>query len=104
MEIMKSKEEVSLPCNHNSNYGNVILKDEGICISLRINNPFSNTVKGELIKYQDILKARYNKGFLSNGPNYTLKPPQFLKKLNKCCWPGDFTGVCRRVEFSYFSS
>jgi hypothetical protein len=41
--MMKKEEELSLPCNHNSNYGSVILKDEGVCISLRSNNPLSDT-------------------------------------------------------------
>ena len=75
------EEEISLPCNHNSNYGNVILKDEGVCISLRSNNPFSNTVKGELIKYRDILKARYNKGFLSKWPKLYIETATASKKI-----------------------
>ena len=79
--MMKPKEELSLPCNHNSNYGNVILKDEGVCISLRSNNPFSDTVKTELIKYQDILKARYNKGFLSKWPKLYIETAATSKKI-----------------------
>ena len=78
---MKPKEETSLPCNHNSNYGNIILKDEGVSISLRSSNPFSDSLKSELVKYQDIIKVHYDKGFLSNGPNYTSKLPQLLKRL-----------------------
>ena len=78
---MKPKEETSLPCNHNSNYGNVILKDEGVCISLRSNNPFSNTVKKEIIKYQDILKVRYNKGFLSKWPKLYIETATTSKKI-----------------------
>lgn len=78
---MKPKEEISLPCNHNSNYGNIILKDEGVCISLRSNNPFSNTVKRELIKYQDILKVRYNKGFLSKWPKLYIETAATSKKI-----------------------
>ena len=78
---MKPKEEISLPCNHNSNYGNVILKDEGVCISLRSNNPLSDTVKTELIKYQDILKARYNKGFLSKWPKLYIETAATSKKI-----------------------
>ena len=78
---MKPKKEISLPCNHNSNYGNIILKDEGVCISLRSNNPFSNTVKSELIKYQDILKARYNKGFLSKWPKLYIETATTSKKI-----------------------
>ena len=78
---MKPKEEISLPCNHNSNYGDVILKDEGVCISLRSNNPFSDTVKTELIKYQDILKARYNKGFLSKWPKLYIETASTSKKI-----------------------
>ena len=79
--MMKPKEELSLPCNHNSNYGNVILKDEGVCISLRSNNPLSDTVKTELIKYQDILKARYNKGFLSKWPKLYIETAATSKKI-----------------------
>ena len=78
---MKSKEEISLPCKHNSNYGNVILKDEGVCISLRSNNPFSDTVKMELIKYQDILKVRYDKGFLSKWPKLHIETATTSKKI-----------------------
>lgn len=79
--MMKPKEEISLPCNHNSNYGNVILKDEGVCISLRSNNPLSDTLKSELIKYQDILKARYNKGFLSKWPKLYIETAATSKKI-----------------------
>ena len=79
--MMKPKEEVSLPCNHNSNYGNVILKDEGVCISLRSNNPLSDTVKMELIKYQDILKVRYGKGFLSKWPKLYIETAATSKKI-----------------------
>ena len=79
--MMKPDEEISLPCNHNSNYGNVILKDEGVCISLRSNNPLSDTVKGELIKYQNILKARYNKGFLSKWPKLYIETATTSKKI-----------------------
>ena len=79
--MMKPKEEISLPCNHNSNYGNVILKDEGVCISLRSNNPLSNTVKMELIKYQDILKVRYDKGFLSKWPKLYIETATTSKKI-----------------------
>ena len=79
--MTKSKEEISLPCNHNSNYGNVILKDEGVCISLRSNNPLSNTVKMELIKYQDILKARYDKGLLSRWPKLYIETATTSKKI-----------------------
>ncbi|HEX3013873.1 MAG TPA: SHOCT domain-containing protein [Methanobacterium sp.] len=78
---MKPKEEISLPCNHNSNYGNVILKDEGVCISLRSNNPLSDTVKVELIKYQDILKVHYNKGFLSKWPKLYIETATASKKI-----------------------
>ena len=78
---MKPEEEISLPCNHNSNYGNVILKDEGVCISLRSNNPLSNTVKIELIKYQDILKVRYDKGFLSKWPELYIETAITSKKI-----------------------
>ncbi|MGB9978170.1 SHOCT domain-containing protein [Methanobacterium sp.] len=79
--MMKPKEEISLPCNHNSNYGNVILKDEGVCISLRSNNPLSNTVKMELIKYPDILKVRYDKGFLSKWPKLYIETVVTSKKI-----------------------
>ena len=79
--MTKPKEEISLPCNHNSNYGNVILKDEGVCISLRSNNPLSNTVKMELIKYQDILKVRYDKGFLSKWPKLYIETATTSKKI-----------------------
>ena len=78
---MKPEEEISLPCNHNSNYGNVILKDEGVCISLRSNNPLSDTVKTELIKYQDILKVHYNKGFLSKWPKLYIETAANSKKI-----------------------
>ena len=79
--MMKPKEEISLPCNHNSNYGNVILKDEGVCISLRSNNPLSDTVKMELIKYGDILKVRCNKGFLSKWPKLQIETAAASKKI-----------------------
>jgi hypothetical protein len=79
--MMKKEEEISLPCNHNSNYGNIILKDEGVCISLRSNNPFSDTVKSELIKYRDILKASYNKGFLSKWPKLYIETATTSKKI-----------------------
>jgi len=78
---MKPKEEISLPCNYNSNYGNVILKDEGVCISLRSNNPLSNAVKMELIKYQDILKVHYDKGFLSKWPKLYIETAATSKKI-----------------------
>ena len=78
---MKPKKEISLPCNHNSNYGSVILKDEGVCISLRSNNPLSDTVKSELIKYQDILSVRYNKGFLSKWPKLYIETAATSKKI-----------------------
>lgn len=65
---MKPKEETSLPCNHDSSYGNIILKDEGVSISLRSSNPFSDSLKSELVKYQDILRVLYDKGFLSKWP------------------------------------
>jgi len=79
--MMKPKEEISLPCNHNSNYGNVILKDEGVCISLRSNNPLSNTVKTELIKYQNILKVRYDKGIFSKWPKLYIETATTSKKI-----------------------
>ncbi len=79
--MMKPKEEISLPCNHNSNYGDVVLKDEGVCISLRSNNPFSNAVKMELIKYQDILKVRCDKGFLSKWPKLHIETATTSKKI-----------------------
>ena len=99
---MTGKEEPpGLPCNHDSKYGNVTLKNEGLCISLRSNNPFSDAVKNELIKYQDILNVHYDKGFLSKWPylhietvNFSRKVDinvadrdeliQFVDKLNKC--------------------
>ncbi len=79
--MMKPKEEISLPCNHNSNYGDVVLKDEGVCISLRSNNPLSNTVKMELIKYQDILKVRYDKGIFSKWPKLYIETATTSKKI-----------------------
>lgn len=79
--MMKKEEEISLPCNHNSNYGNVILKDEGLCISLRSNNPLSDTVKSELIKYQDILNVRYGKGLLSKWPKLNIETAANSKKI-----------------------
>lgn len=79
--MMKKEEEISLPCNHNSNYGNVILKDEGVCISLRSNNPLSDTVKSELIKYQDILNVRYGKGLLSKWPKLNIETAANSKKI-----------------------
>jgi len=79
--MMKKEEEISLPCNHNSNYGNVILKDEGLCISLRSNNPLSDTVKSELIKYQDILNVRYGKGLLSKWPKLNIETAATSKKI-----------------------
>ena len=79
---MKPKEQTSLPCNHNSNYGNVILQDEGVCIILRSNNPFSDTTKSELIKYQDILSVRYeDKGFLSKWPKLYIETALNSKKI-----------------------
>jgi hypothetical protein len=78
---MKPKEETSLPCNHDSNYGNVILKDEGVSISLRSGNPFSDSVKSELIKYQDILRVRYDKGFLSKWPKLYIETTTTSKKI-----------------------
>ncbi|MEL7669553.1 MAG: SHOCT domain-containing protein [Methanobacterium sp.] len=78
---MKKEEEISLPCNHNSNYGSVILKDEGLCISLRSNNPLSDNVKSELIKYGDILNVRYGKGFLSKWPKLYLETAATSKKI-----------------------
>ncbi|WP_245837478.1 SHOCT domain-containing protein [Methanobacterium bryantii] len=78
---MKKEEEISLPCNHNSNYWNAILKDEGLCISLRSNNPLSDTVKSELIKYQDILNVRYGKGLLSKWPKLNIETAATSKKI-----------------------
>ncbi|OEC87355.1 SHOCT domain-containing protein [Methanobacterium sp. A39] len=79
--MMKKEEEISLPCNHNSNYWNAILKDEGLCISLRSNNPLSDTVKSELIKYQDILNVRYGKGLLSKWPKLNIETAATSKKI-----------------------
>jgi hypothetical protein len=78
---MKPEEETSLPCNHNSNYGNIILKEEGVSISLRSSNPFSDTVKIELIKYQDILRVHYDKGFLSKWPKLYIETTTTSKKI-----------------------
>jgi hypothetical protein len=73
---------VSLPCNHNSKYGTVTLKDEGVCIRLRSNNPFSNDSKGELIKYPDILSVHYDKGFtLSRWPKLYIKTATLSMKI-----------------------
>lgn len=72
---------VSLPCNHNSKYGTVTLKDEGVCIRLRSNNPFSDD-STELIKYQDILSVRYDKGFtLSRWPKLYIQTATLSKKI-----------------------
>lgn len=79
--MAKKEEEISLPCNHNSNYGSVMLKDEGVYISLRSNNPFSSTVNGELIKYKDILNVRYGKGFLSKWPKLNIETATNSKKI-----------------------
>ena len=81
--MTKPKEPaVSLPCNHNSKYGTVTLKDEGVCIRLRSNNPFSNDSKSELIKYQDILSVRYDKGFtLSKWPKLYIETATLSKKI-----------------------
>ncbi len=79
--MTKKEEEISLPCNHNSNYGNVVLKDEGVCISLRSNNPFSDTVKSELIKYGDILNVSYGKGLLSKWPKLNIETAITSKKI-----------------------
>jgi hypothetical protein len=76
-----TKEETSLPCNHNSNYGNIILKDEGVSICLRSSNPFSDTVKIELIKYPDILRVHYDKGFLSKWPKLYIETTTTSKKI-----------------------
>lgn len=72
----------SLPCNDNSKYGTVTLKDEGVCISLRSNNPFSNAVKNELIEYRDILNVHYNKGFLSRWPHLYIETAKFSRKVD----------------------
>jgi hypothetical protein len=73
---------VSLPCNHNSKYGTVTLKDEGVCIRLRSNNPFSDDSKSELIKYQDILSVRYDKGFtLSRWPKLYIETATLSMKI-----------------------
>ncbi len=74
---------VSLPCNHNSKYGTVTLKDEGVCIRLRSNNPFSDDSKSELIKYQDILSVRYDKGFtLSRWPKLYIETTTLSIKIS----------------------
>lgn len=73
---------VSLPCNHNSKYGTITLKDEGVCIRLRSNNPFSDDSKSELIKYQDILSVRYDKGFtLSRWPKLYIETATLSMKI-----------------------
>lgn len=74
---------ISLPYNDNSKYGNVILTNEGVYISLRSNNPFSNSVASELIKFNYILVLVTIKDlFYPGGPNYTLKLPHFPKKIS----------------------
>jgi hypothetical protein len=79
---MTKKEQISLPCNQHSEYGEVSLKDEGVCISLRSNNPFSETFKNEIIKYMDILSVRYDKGFiLSKWPKLYIKTSTTSKKI-----------------------
>lgn len=79
---MNPEEETSLPCNYNSNYGNVVLKDDGVCISLRRNNPFSNTLKSELIKYPDILNVDCSKrSFLDNWPKLYIETDTNSKKI-----------------------
>ncbi|EKQ50692.1 MAG: hypothetical protein B655_2428 [Methanobacterium sp. Maddingley MBC34] len=76
------EQTTSLPCNDNSKYGTVILKDEGVCISLRSNNPFSNDVESELIRYPDILSVRYDKGFtLSRWPKLYIETATLSKKI-----------------------
>ena len=76
------EQTTSLPCNDNSKYGTVILKDEGVCIKLRSNNPFSNDSDTELIKYTDILSVRYDKGFtLSRWPKLYIETATFSKKI-----------------------
>ena len=76
------EQAISLPCNHNSKYGTVTLKDEGVCIILRSNNPFADDSKSELIKYQDILSVRYDKGFtLSRWPKLYIETTTFSKKI-----------------------
>ena len=81
--MTKIEETASLPCNDNSNYGTVTLKEEGVCISLRSNNPFSKAVKDELIKYDDILSVRYDKGFiLSRWPKLYIETGTISKKVS----------------------
>lgn len=82
--MTETKEQnTSLPCNDNSKYGTVILKDEGVCIKLRSNNPFSNGSDTELIKYTDILSVRYDKGFtLSRWPKLYIETSTFSKKIS----------------------
>lgn len=76
------EQAISLPCNHNSKYGTVTLKDEGVCIRLRSNNPFANDSKSELIKYQDILSVRYDKGFtLSRWPKLYIETTTLSIKI-----------------------
>lgn len=72
----------NLPCNDNSKYGTVTLEDEGVCISLRSNNPFSNDVKSELIKYHDVLDVHYDKGFLSRWPHLHIETAKFSRKVD----------------------
>jgi len=75
------EQAISLPCNHNSKYGTVTLKDEGVCIRLRSNNPFSND-SSELIKYLDILSVRYDKGFtLSRWPKLYIETATISMKI-----------------------
>ncbi|WP_237739749.1 SHOCT domain-containing protein [Methanobacterium formicicum] len=72
-----------MPCNDNSKYGTVILKDKGVCIKLRSNNPFSNDSNSELIKYTDILSVRYDKGFtLSRWPKLYIETSTISKKIS----------------------
>ena len=72
----------SLPCSDNSEYGTVTLEDEGICISLRSNNPFSKDIKGELIKYPDILDVRYGKGLLSRWPHLLIETAKISRRVD----------------------
>ncbi|MFA0833420.1 MAG: SHOCT domain-containing protein [Methanobacterium formicicum] len=77
------EQTTSLPCNDNSKYGTVILKDKGVCIKLRSNNPFSNDSNSELIKYTDILSVRYDKGFtLSRWPKLYIETSKISKKIS----------------------
>lgn len=80
---MTEMEELpSLPCNDNSKYGTVTLEDEGVCISLRSNNPFSNGVSSELIKYRDILNVHYDKWFLSRWPYLHIETAKLTRKVD----------------------